>query len=152
MDDSTTETPRKQLRTPEEALEFALAGNAHFTVENPTTGNRFTFRVSTPKRPARNGKTVHFVSVLTGPDNKRHYRYMATIFDGADLRWTRKSKIADGAPSATAFKWAFKRRFDFTDTPAEFWHEGKCGKCARMLTVPESVERGLGPVCAGDRR
>ena len=149
MVDTQEETPRKQLRDAGDAQDFALAGNAHFTVENPTTGNRFTFRVSTPKKPARNGKTVHFVSVLTGPDNRRHYRYMATIFDGEDLRWTRKSKIAEGAPSASAFKWAFRRKFDFTDTPAEFWHEGKCGRCARLLTVPASISKGIGPVCAG---
>ena len=31
----------------------------------------------------------------------------------------------------------------------EVWHEGICGRCGRKLTVPESVERGLGPECAG---
>jgi hypothetical protein len=29
----------------------------------------------------------------------------------------------------------------------ELWHEGRCGKCGRALTVPESIESGLGPVC-----
>jgi hypothetical protein len=27
-------------------------------------------------------------------------------------------------------------------------HEGRCGKCGRLLTVPESVETGIGPECA----
>lgn len=30
----------------------------------------------------------------------------------------------------------------------EVWHDGKCGRCRRDLTVPESVARGLGPECA----
>ncbi|MGQ4872128.1 MAG: DUF6011 domain-containing protein, partial [Candidatus Thorarchaeota archaeon] len=25
------------------------------------------------------------------------------------------------------------------------WHEGKCGRCGRRLTVPESIESGYGP-------
>jgi hypothetical protein len=29
----------------------------------------------------------------------------------------------------------------------EFWHEGKCGRCNRKLTVPSSIESGFGPEC-----
>jgi hypothetical protein len=28
-------------------------------------------------------------------------------------------------------------------------HQGRCGKCARPLTDPVSIELGLGPVCGG---
>ena len=31
----------------------------------------------------------------------------------------------------------------------QVWHEGRCGKCGRKLTVPESLTSGLGPECAG---
>jgi hypothetical protein len=27
-------------------------------------------------------------------------------------------------------------------------HEGRCCRCGRKLTVPESIETGLGPECA----
>jgi len=27
-------------------------------------------------------------------------------------------------------------------------HEGKCGRCGRKLTVPLSIETGIGPECA----
>lgn len=30
----------------------------------------------------------------------------------------------------------------------EVWHEGRCGRCGRKLTVPESIETGIGPDCA----
>jgi hypothetical protein len=26
-------------------------------------------------------------------------------------------------------------------------HEGKCCRCGRTLTTPESIERGIGPEC-----
>ena len=41
-------------------LQFILAGNALFTVENTATGNRFTFKVRRP-----DDDKPHFVSVLT---------------------------------------------------------------------------------------
>jgi hypothetical protein len=30
----------------------------------------------------------------------------------------------------------------------EVWHEGKCGKCGRALTVPSSILTGIGPECS----
>jgi hypothetical protein len=27
-------------------------------------------------------------------------------------------------------------------------HAGKCGRCGRKLTVPQSIETGIGPECA----
>jgi hypothetical protein len=27
-------------------------------------------------------------------------------------------------------------------------HSGRCGRCGRTLTTPDSIERGLGPECA----
>lgn len=29
-----------------------------------------------------------------------------------------------------------------------YYHEGRCGRCARRLTVPESIINGIGPECA----
>jgi hypothetical protein len=29
----------------------------------------------------------------------------------------------------------------------EFRHEGRCGRCGRTLTVPESIDSGFGPEC-----
>ena len=33
-------------------------------------------------------------------------------------------------------------------TSIEVWHEGLCSHCARKLTVPASIQLGLGPDCA----
>jgi len=94
------------------------------------------------------GKTLHFVSVLTGPDNTSSYSFLGTIFDDTNYRHGRKSRVSDQAQSAKAFDWFFRRVIAEREfTPAVVHHEGRCGRCGRVLTVPESVESGFGPEC-----
>ena len=31
---------------------------------------------------------------------------------------------------------------------ADVYHSGTCSRCGRVLTTPESIRSGLGPVCA----
>lgn len=123
---------------------FVLAGAATFTLRNPQTGNRFTFRVRKSEKPG----APLFVSVLTGSDNVSDYEYLGCVFEDG-FRVTRKSRISPTAPSARAFAWAWPRIVaEASLGVAEVWHCGRCGKCGRALTVPESIESGLGPVCA----
>lgn len=134
--------------TDSEALAFVLAGNARLTLVSRKTGARFTYRVRRPADAGTDG--VHFVSVLTGPDNEHDFQFLGTIFEGARFVHGRKSKIAEDAPSARAFAWAFRHLAQSRELPEllEVWHEGACGRCGRALTVPESIARGLGPECA----
>lgn len=126
---------------------FALAGRAVFTAVSPT-GTRFTFRVRAPVGrlatiPGAEG--VRFVDVLTGPDNTHDFTFIGVIKGG--FRHSSKSAIAADAKSVLAFGWIWRHRAD--PTPVELHHEGRCGKCGRALTTPESIESGIGPVCAG---
>lgn len=123
--------------------QFVLAGNATFTIKNNDTGNRVTFKVVKPRESA-----PHFVRVLTGKDNESDYTYLGTIFDGAVYKHGRKSRIGKDAMSARVFAWAWPRIFH-GELPAnvEVYHENRCGRCGRKLTVPESIESGFGPDC-----
>lgn len=134
----------------ENAKRFILAGNATVTFVSPT-GTRFTFKVRTPKRDEGDTRPpVHFVSVLTGADNEGDFTFLGTIFDGQNFRHSHKSRIGTDAPSARAFAWAFPRIMADADLKGmKIYHEGKCGRCGRKLTVPESIESGFGPVCMG---
>lgn len=125
-------------------LSFILAGNATFTVENRQTGNRFTFKV---RQPAPD--KPHFVSVLTGPDNEADYSFLGTIFEGLRFRHGRRSRIAPTAPSSRAFDWLMRKLGARAPLPDQLniCHCGKCGRCGKKLTVPESVESGFGPEC-----
>jgi hypothetical protein len=126
------------------ALEFAFGGNARFTLVSRKTGDRKTFRV----RKAHDRDDLYFAQLLTGPDNIADYTYLGFI------KAPRKALIAGkkGNPNHPAFialDWALAN-IDAGKMPEqlEFWHEGRCSRCARVLTDPASIERGVGPECA----
>jgi Family of unknown function (DUF6011) len=121
---------------------FALAGHAIFTAHNPATGTRFTYKVSACKDTT----DLFFVAVLTGPNNEEDYAYLGTI-RGTTYTHGRKSRIGADAPSAKAFDWLWRHR-DRLPANLDLHHEGKCCRCGRTLTVPESVTSGIGPECA----
>jgi len=131
-----------------DARRFMLAGNATFTIVSGKTGTRFTYKVRA--KEIDGGRTLHFVSVLTGADNENDFTFLGTIFEAREFRHSKKSHIGPDAPSAKAFAWAFNRILaDALGSDASVHHEGRCGRCGRKLTVPSSIELGLGPECAG---
>lgn len=136
---------------------YVTAGNAIFTVLNPETGGRFTYRIQ--QKTNEDGQlSPFFVSVLSGNDNEKDYMYIGFIrdtsyqtvagspTDGDFVHGGRKAAFPIGAPCVKAFDWTW-RHID-NPAPAIIYHEGRCGRCGRPLTVPESIESGLGPVCA----
>lgn len=121
---------------------FIKGGNALFTIKNETSGNRFTYKVKKLK-----DKDLWFVSVLRGSDNTADYTYMGCLF-GDDFRMTRNSKVGRNAPSYKAFRWVWGRiLMDNVPECVSIHHKGRCGRCGRVLTVPESIESGFGPEC-----
>ena len=121
------------------ALDFILAGNATVTFLNTQSKNRFTFKVSKPK-----DSDIHFVSVLTGPDT---YTFLGSIFNN-NLKHSKKSSISESAQSFQVFKFVFERlKTKNLPEVIEIYHEGKCGRCGRQLTVPDSIVSGFGPEC-----
>ena len=121
---------------------FIKAGNATFTITSKATGTRYTYKVRQPK-----GKpdAPFFASLLSGPNNESDYTYMGIVGENG-VRTTPASRVSADAPSFKALDW-FIRHLD-TDK-VDMCHEGKCGRCGRKLTVPESVKSGFGPECAG---
>jgi hypothetical protein len=129
--------------------EFILAGNAIFTVSNGT-GTHYTFRVrrkdnDAPRLP------VYFVSLLTGLDNTRDYSYIGVLSEYTGLtRLTNASKMTDSATSFRVLNWALKKVWAGESLPEGYTiqHAGRCGRCGRTLTTPESITTGIGPICA----
>ena len=135
-----------QLTNPADIDAFITGGKATFTLVSISTGARFTFKVS----EARNETGLFFVSVLNGPDNWNNYAYLGLLQNGG-FRHTAKSQVSQNAKSFDTISWFFRNWAKDTGNTlgqVQFWHEGKCGACGRKLTVPASIERGLGPVCA----
>jgi hypothetical protein len=132
--------------SPAAARAFILGGNATVTLESTRTGARFTFKVMAAKDGG-----LSFVKVLTGADNENDFEYFGLIReDRFSHAREGKTRISPNAPSAVAFAWAWPH-IVAGNVPAglNVWHEGRCGRCNRKLTVPESIESGFGPECSG---
>jgi hypothetical protein len=136
---STDTTPAGML-VGDDVGRFVFSGRAVFTLRSVKTGVRFTYRVvSQEGRPS-------FVSVLTGPEV---WTYLGSVFgqrEDRSFRRTSKSSVSNTAPSFVAFGWFIKHINDLPPS-CEVYHEGRCGRCGRPLTDPESIMSGLGPVC-----
>ena len=144
---------RGELSSREAIVKFIEAGNATCTIRSKNTGKRITFNFARPKPQDGRARPI-FVNVLTGSDNNSDYTFAGTMWinpTGYTFNLSRKATITMTAPSMLALTWLIRALNSGTDAKmlrqAEFWHEGRCGRCNRKLTVPESIESGFGPEC-----
>ena len=128
---------------------FFFGGNATFTVESLKSGEHKTFKIRQGKPNPRFPVPAYFVSLLTGSDNENSFSYIGMVNpETGALRLTGASKRNEGSADVVVFKWVMSHLFTDGIYPnAKVHHEGKCGCCGRKLTVPESIERGIGPEC-----
>lgn len=148
--------------------EFVLAGKAIFTAHNELTDRRYTFKVNA-KDPleskvrelmvekgitkeaaeAEIGPTF-FVNLLTGPENTSDYTYMGML-DAAtgSVRLTKSSKFREDSQPVVAARWTLRQIWtQATLQPhVTIQHAGRCCRCGRLLTTPDSIEQGIGPEC-----
>lgn len=134
-----------------ELKNFLFAGTAIFTTVNEQTGNRFTFRIRKAGWGTLNVQSdIFYVSVLTGSDNNTCYTFLGTFFiKGGVYYHSQKSKIGCNSGSNKVADWFFNQ---YLKNPNRYltiknYHSGKCGKCGKKLTTPESIKSGLGPHC-----
>jgi hypothetical protein len=137
---------------PKEALTFVMSGRAIFTLLSVRTGRRFTYSVVRPRRIERAADDgFRYASLMTSPDNTSEYTYVGQI-QNLSYSHGRKSKITPDALGVKAFRWALEQlKLGKMPEELEFWHEGQCGACGHRLTVPASIESGIGPECAKRR-
>ena len=131
------------LDTATQQGDFLLAGHATLTVVSNVSGQRFTYQV----RQCDAKPTLYFVSVLTGSDNTSDYAYFGTLRTEHGVQYTHgsRAKVAADALSVQAFAWYAQH---IGDARVTVYHEGRCGRCNRLLTVPESIVSGFGPECS----
>ncbi len=136
---------------------FLLAGQATFTIEHPATKEReaghHTYRVERVEASDR-WPEAFFVKVLTGPNNEADYVYLGKLdtFTG-QVKLTAKSAFPADSWRVRLLNRVLCRLWGGEAAVIEqagykVHHEGHCGRCGRLLTVPSSVESGIGPECA----
>lgn len=127
---------------------FVFGGKATFTLVSVKTGTRYTYNVFGSDK----NEKLFFAKVMYGRDNENDYAYMGAVSDRATLRETQKSAVkADDIRFRTlagVLKHLAARTPGLATDVIEFWHEGRCACCGRKLTVPSSIESGIGPECA----
>jgi hypothetical protein len=140
--------------------DFLTAGCAIFTVEpsdhfreamaqlGKEFDEHYTYRIETNEE-----RTMFFVQALTGPDNTSNYTYIGVLHPKhGSIRLTRNSKFHATATRVQIAQRVLQRIFSGQSEEIERagWkvhHMGKCGRCGRALTTPESSETGIGPEC-----
>jgi len=148
-------------------LAFLFAGKCWVSLEDVLTGARFTYSVKQkvrmgyapdPKKPGTQVYTVverfpfWFVSLQVGAIGEATPRYLGVIEPATGFRTTAKtaSNALATAENINMFGDVLRDLSAGLDraNQVRIWHCGRCGHCARALSVPSSIATGFGPDCA----
>lgn len=123
--------------------------NGCFTVNNLDKNTHRTVKIHTAKGKLE-GKRI--ISLLTGPDNNTSYSGFGFVNDDGSIHlWRRHSGSATKRWLAS-FVAAKFNDVEFDHPHLEWLVEKRCIVCNKRLTTPESIEHGIGPICAGRGR
>lgn len=140
--------------------EFFVAGRAVFTIQVPEdfveihgTKPHYTYRIRI-KQEEDAAAPRWYVDYLSGSDNLSSYSYLGRLNpETGNVLLTNKSRVTEDAWNYRILRRALACIFEnksnkITKSGFDVKHCGKCGKCGKTLTVPESIETGLGPICS----
>lgn len=126
--------------------DFITGGNATITLRSKNTGTYFTYNI----KKSDKSDELYFVHLLRGPDNENDYSYVGCYYSDTSYfhpcrTWKSENKTT-WPKSMLAINYFFDRMHNLPDT-LEVYHEGKCARCGKKLTTPESITLGFGPEC-----
>lgn len=124
---------------------YAPIGDGYFTVVR-ADGSHVTFRIHTQAHDKNFAPGEQIISALIGSDNTSDYKGFAFVKSNQVRVWkSRAGSIGDWADLANALITG-----DWKAAGVEYAKQsGNCYRCNRLLTTPESIAAGIGPVCAG---
>lgn len=141
-------------------IKFVTAGRAIFTLSMPPEfvavhgcRERYTFKV-VHKPASDKWPEAWFVNLLSGPDNRNDYQPLGKLNPATGaVRLVKVSKLTDQSWPVRLVRRVLSRLWqgqgDVVEAAGfELRHAGRCGRCGRLLTVPSSIDCGLGPTCA----
>lgn len=131
--------------------------NGKYTIQNRATGEHRTFYVRTQKADAKFAPGARVAALLTGSDNDSDSSYQGFGFVNNDGIRVWSSKRGTVAGKKSSWEWYAEMLWSLAvdGGASEFAEkysllmEGRCVKCNRTLTEPESIRTGIGPVCDG---
>jgi hypothetical protein len=151
-----------RIVSPVSMLEYMLAGKAVFTIRSKRSQRHYTYKVTRAKDNGEQKSPLRWwVNVLTGDNNSNphHYSKMGQVVCNSGgyphFRMVQGAQFSKDSFPTAGFKHvltAVVQEDEVALAGFEFFHEGRCGVCNRRLTDPESVARGIGPVCLENLR
>jgi len=112
-------------------------------------GGWVTFRITMGNKNFAEGKTI--IGVLVGSNNERSYKNFGFVADGGIRKWG-SAQVSERVIASAQFLLTGntdEARSEFLNqSEANAMASNTCLACLKTLTVPASVGRGLGPVCA----
>lgn len=120
-------------------LTYMFAGRATFTLKSLKTGEHLTFKLLKSRQHIDlfwldnlNGDGIAKLKI--NPDRDPPFEH-----------YQRRAGLRSNLKYAQAFEWFLNH---LESKQVEFYHLGKCGRCGRALTDPNSIKLGIGPECA----
>lgn len=140
----------------EEVMEKVAAKvfNGRYTIESTKTGEHRTFWIRTQAADAKFAPGKRIVSLLSGSENDDPDSYTGFAFiDEQGIHvWTSKRGSGKLFEQYAETLWPLALDGAFSPWVERGYRlhlEGRCLRCNRVLTTPESVRMGIGPICAG---
>lgn len=137
--------------SPEHRRQYVLGGRAVVTLSQKDPDgekHRTYFIQETPDSKERDSlySKKFFVKVLVVDS----YMYIGMLeLRNEILSFRTTAKSHKDLKAINGFDWLMKHlEQDFTHR-VRLYHEGVCSRCGRSLTNPDSIERGIGPICIG---
>lgn len=135
-----------------DALQFVVGGNAYFILKSKRTGVELSYHIYPPKSHDKEKPGVLWVNVLVTSSTHSEYKYIGfmKVLEG---KWEyyysfRTEAVLATATSVAAFKWFMKLLYSGNySNNLEIFHQGRCCRCGRELTTPQSILSGIGPRC-----
>jgi hypothetical protein len=133
-----------------EIAEFMSAGNAEFVIEDTNCSLYREYKVTKHKYFEEGTRRWNVLLLCRDSSGDAGYAYLGFIEKGMFHHHTLYSVYDEESDEFTFFDSCFLRVGRGRDLPEniEFYHLGRCGRCGRKLTDPESINRGLGPKCS----
>lgn len=123
--------------------DFLLAGKCTCSIENTKTRNKYLFEVNANKK---NDK-MFFIQSITGM-GKIYGGYILIKEDGSlSYNQGAKGQIPESDIRIKSIFYVLNH-YETLPSYVLVQHLGRCARCRRKLTDPESIRRGLGPECA----
>lgn len=122
--------------------DYINGGHGVVTLQAPS-GNHHTYLFKKPHSSSKFKEGTLFVYCF---DGKSDCGYVG-MWDTRNFRKTTNSEYEEDTDQFKGAKYIMYMSMKDFDTPMKLYHEGVCCRCGRQLTTPESIERGMGPVC-----